>query len=128
MTTSPSVEAYRAYSDIVKYIDAKLSRINYDCSILSNLSKTKEHPEFLKLVEMGPRIIPYIIHVMAHHGAGWTHLMLLGELSKENPIKPEHAGLFYAQLADWLNWYLTSKYYALDDVYHGLVNCSNTGD
>jgi hypothetical protein len=53
--------------------------------------------------------------------AEWLHLALLGDLTGENPIKEEHAGLFYHQINDWLTWYLDSKYYEQDDIYHGLL-------
>ena len=83
-----------------------------------------DHPDFKALVEMGDRIIPYLMHKGVNSGFSWTILMLLGILSGETPVPEEHGGKFYLQIADWIVWFENSKY-GHHDIYFGLVDDSS---
>ena len=120
-----SSENYEKFCIITKDIDYKLLSIKKDTMFSSNFSTTINHPQFKELSNMGTKIIPYIFHVGTHTGFSWTHLLLLQDITKQSPVLPEHAGLFYHQIIYWMNWYLNSNYYLdkdLSDVYYGLVS------
>jgi len=121
MTVEVTYENYQKSLKITRLIDAKLNRIWEDTKVHSNLQIVVDHPAFKELVEMGPKIIPYIVHYMTQKKADWTHMMLLGTITKENPIAPQHAGNFNMHLAEWIIWYEHSKY-KCHDVYYGLLN------
>jgi len=121
MAVEITMENYQKQQKITRLIDAKLNRIWQDTCTSSSHQSTLDHPEFKALVEMGPKIIPYIVHLMTHKGAQWTHFMLLGTLTGENPIPDEAAGRFYLHLAYWILWFEKSKYRD-HDVYYGLLN------
>ena len=116
-----SAENYEKYLDVVTIIDNKLLNIKKDTAHSSNLSKIIYHEDFEYLVDnFGNKLVSYLIHDMTHKGCSWVHLHLLGYITKTNPVPEEHAGKFYHQIADWINWYLNSIYYP-HHIYHDLV-------
>ena len=117
----PSGENYRKYEIVANDIDKRLAQIRTDTSVHSSPTPTLEHPDFLALVEMGDRIIPYLFHVMIEHGTSWVHIYLLHQITGMSPILPKHQGDLYGIIYDWLGWFLGSKY-ADSDIYCGLVD------
>lgn len=112
---------FKKYLEIVTEIDDCLSNIYKDTRIFS-FPKYLEHPDYHKLLNMGDRILPYLFHyALTENGFSWFIMSLFSELSGENPVPEEHAGLFSQQISDWLNWFATSKYIE-SDVYHGLID------
>ena len=117
-------ENYQKQLKVTREIDAKLNRIWQDTAIHSNLQTTLDHPDFKALVGMGERIVPYLIHKGINSGFSWTIIMLLGQLTGENPVPEEHSGRLYSIIADWIIWFENSKYKD-HDVYYGLVDDSS---
>ena len=118
-------ENYQKQLKITRDIDAKLNRIWQDTAVHSTSQTTLDHPDFKALVEMGERIIPYLMHKGTNSGFSWTIIMLLGQITGENPVPEEHAGKFYPQIADWIIWFENSKYKD-SDIYFGLVDENST--
>ena len=117
----PSAERYAEYRVIIEKIDIMLETIDNDTGYQSSHTPILNHEHFKWLVEQGDKIIPYLFHVITHRGCSWTIILLLHQLTSENPIKEEHRGNFYGIIHDWLGWYLTSPYRDKDNIYHGLV-------
>lgn len=62
-----------------------------------------KHPLFAETVAMGQPIIPFLLIELARNPRFWM-LSVLREISKENPISPEHRGMFGKMTDDWLRW------------------------
>lgn len=116
-----SIESYNRYKEIADKIDEKLIQINAETQFYSGNAEILKHPSFLELVNMGQKIIPYIIFNMTHNGASWVHLALLSSLTTNSPITESEQGYFYAQLAAWLNWYISNPLYNNVDIYQDLL-------
>ncbi len=116
-----SAEKFEKYIEIINEINARINAINGDTGGYSILWSKLSHPCFNKLVEMGTKIIPYLIHKITHEGACWTLLLLLHRISGENPIPKEDSGSFIKAIIHWLTWYTESQYIKNDDIYHGLI-------
>lgn len=114
-------ERYERYVNQRGAIKYRLDRIERDTAFDSGVAYLG-HPMFRELLESGPKIIPFVVHDdVVEEGASWVKLGLLRELSGQSPVPPEHAGRLLHQVADWINWFVASEYYASDDVYHGLA-------
>lgn len=117
-----SAEKYSAFYEIANRIDQLLFEIKEDTKFHSNLNYVTSHPSYIKLIDMGEKIIPYLFRCATQHGASWIHFALFAELSKENPIPPEDNGRFERILMHWLRWYTENSKYQNLDVYYGLCN------
>jgi hypothetical protein len=111
---------YHKYCTITEEIDTLINNVTQHYRLsLSHVGMDK-HPDFIKIVEMGDKIVNYLFCKILNHGSSWVILKLLSAITNQNPIKREHAGSFVAIISDWLVWYIDSDYYKNNDVYHGL--------
>src|SRR5580698_2249684 len=118
MAVALTYENYQKYKEIAHAIDCKFVRVWEATGIRSDKHNAlAENQDYRDLVAMGSRIVPYIIHHMLNSQASWEHLELLHEITGVKYWSDSHAGMFYHQIADCLNWYLASDYYQKDDVY-----------
>lgn len=116
-----NVENYQKYLKITEEIDRLIASVKYDTEFYSNHIHKQKHPDYIKLVEMGDKIITYLIKQANHYGWSWLTIDLLYDITKENVIAKENAGKFSLIVADWLNWFNNSKY-SKTDVYYGLID------
>jgi hypothetical protein len=114
-------ENYLKYQKIAAHLRGLLNKIWETHRHFSDYNYSNS-PDYQELLAMGDKIVPFIISRMIDGQAEWLHICLLREITGQNPIKEEHAGLFYHQINDWLTWYLDSPYYEKDDIYHGLLD------
>jgi hypothetical protein len=118
--TSP--ENFQKQLAITNEINRLLKEVEDETGLYSFPNPILKHPSFLALVQMGDKIVNYLFYIMFEYGSGRVILLLLDKIVKDKPeIPKEHAGKFYHQTVDWMNWYLTSDYYKSNDIYFGLV-------
>jgi len=117
-----SAENFQKQLSITNLIDNHIKKIDEDTGGYSSHAHTLRHLSFLELVAMGDKIVNYLFYLMFESGSSWIILLLLDKVVKDKPEIPnEHAGKFYHQVNDWMNWYLTSDYYKNNDSYFNLV-------
>lgn len=117
----PNPLDYQSYLIKSKEINDKLLKIDMDVRFNSNFIACVDHPEFQELVAMGDKIVCYIMHRIVHAGCDWTLLLLLKHITGVDPVVPSHQGLLYHTMRDWLTWFINSKHYPQDDIYHNLL-------
>lgn len=113
-------ENYLKCLKMTNFIDELILEIRQDTGMFSTHNHIFEHQSFKLLVNMGDELIPYLFHVVTHHGGSWVLFHLIHQITKENPVPKGDWGKFPVVMSCWLQWYLTSKYYGIKDVYYGL--------
>ncbi len=69
---------------------------------ISSISKTVSDPNYLKIIGLGPAVLPSIIEELRREPDLW--FVALEAITRENPVQPEHAGDVAAMAEDWLQW------------------------
>ena len=115
-----SAENLQKQLDITNLIDSHLNKIEEDTGGYSFHHPKLKHPSFLKLVEMGDKIVNYLFYLMFESGSNWTILLLLDKVAQNKP-QISNSGNFLNITVDWMVWYLTSDYYKNNDTYFNLV-------
>lgn len=70
-----------------------------------NYSSTDDifsHPSYLKIVQMGPAFITYILQELDNAPYYWFDA--LATITQHNPISEEHMNDVDAMVGDWKNW------------------------
>lgn len=81
---------------------------NRETGIISSTTKILEHPCYAEIVSMGQEIIPLLI-IDAHNNP--SHICFaLFDITGENPVKKEHAGMFAEIGEDWKEWGIKHGY------------------
>lgn len=106
---------------ITDEIDQLLENIANDTGCFSTHNHIFKHSDFKKLTVMGNKIIPYLFHIITHHGGSWTIFLLLGQITNENPVPKDEWSKFSVVMTSWLQWYIDSSY-VNHDVYFNLVS------
>ncbi len=81
-----------------------LERLSQDTGIYSGSRERANHPNVKKIVAFGDLATRYLLTKMAAGEHHWEYLILLRELTGENPVPPEHRGYIEAMSLDWLRW------------------------
>ena len=69
---------------------------------LSSPTRKAAHPAYQQIIEMGERVIPFILQDMQNHPAHWS--MALQAITGENPV-PKVAAGHVAEVANaWTEW------------------------
>lgn len=119
---SVSGENYQKYLVKINEIRELIHNIKQDTGGYSTHIHIFRHQDFVELICMGDVIVPYIFHLITQEtGGDWLYFYVLAAVTGHNPIPVEHGGKFKLVLIDWLNWWVTSKYFE-SDIYHGLVS------
>jgi hypothetical protein len=122
MSKEISAENYQKQLAITSLINQLINKIEEETGGYSFHHPKLKHLSFLELVQMGDKIVNYLFYLMFESGSNWTILLLLDKVAQNKPeIPKEHAGKFYHQVTDWMNWYLTSDYYKNNNTYFNLV-------
>lgn len=61
-----------------------------------------DHPAYQSIIEMGMPAVPFILKELQEDPDYW--FWALQEITKENPILPEHEGNLDNMITDWLTW------------------------
>ena len=73
-----------------------------ECAFLSSMDEVAQHPAYRQIVEMGDRALPLILRELDQGPAHW--FWALHEITRENPVLPNHRGYVKEMAQDWLNW------------------------
>jgi hypothetical protein len=118
-----NAENYRKFRVIADEINKKLSQISHDTGGYSTHVHTIRHKDFVSLVDMGEKIVPYVFYLGTEKGWSWTLLLLLNEIAPHPPvIAPDDRGRFMNLIHTWLGWYIGQERYKNIGVYLGLVD------
>ena len=71
----------------------------------SNTSSSLEHKNSKRILNFGEEAIPWLIESIDFYG--WSSILFLHEITKENPIQKENVGKFYEICEDWRFWYVS---------------------
>lgn len=86
---------YRAKVEYCRYKTTTDPKVMFS----SDLKALHEHPYYQDVIEHGEGVIAAIIEDLKKNDYWWFHA--LRELTKLQPVKPEHAGNFQKQKEDW---------------------------
>lgn len=70
--------------------------------MLSNPDARAAHPTHQAVVALGPAVVPLLLRDVERRHNHW--FMALTAITKENPIRPEHAGFIPKMVEDWSAW------------------------
>lgn len=73
-----------------------------DTLYLSSMSERSSHPALLRIIAMGPDVVPLILRDLADEPKWW--FTALRALTGEWPCPPGSAGNFRAMSDAWLRW------------------------
>ncbi len=85
-----------------------LENLCRDTGHFSSSRQHIEHPMFSRIVAIGDLATRYILLKLAAGETQFVFLLLLRELTKQNPAK-EHAGQIGRMIIDWYNWGIDNK-------------------
>ena len=69
---------------------------------LSDPSEVYSNDNYIKIIELGKKVIPYLIEDLETANTDW--LFALHQITGDDPIAPNHVGKFGLMKSDWLNW------------------------
>lgn len=70
--------------------------------VISSISKIVSDPAYLKIIGLGPDVLPHILEELRREPDFW--FVALEAITRENPVRAEHAGDIVAMAEDWLQW------------------------
>lgn len=68
----------------------------------SSISKKTQHPDYQRIIGMGPAVVPFILSWLKHEPDFWFDSLVA--ITGEQPVATEHAGDIEAMARDWLEW------------------------
>ena len=69
---------------------------------LSSVSQTTMHPAYQRIIDMGERVIPWILQELEERPHHWFRALHC--ITGENPVPPEAAANVQLMTEAWLNW------------------------
>ncbi len=79
---------------------------------VAHLSMTRrriEHPAYQKVIEMGERVIPFLIMDMERNQTHWFHA--LGAITGSQPVPQEMLGRVGEMVEAWVSWGRQHRFY-----------------
>ena len=73
-----------------------------DTKLLSSISAIITHPSYLRIIGLGPAVLPFMLDDLAKTQSHW--FVALRALTGENPVPPESAGRVKVMVSAWLDW------------------------
>ena len=73
-----------------------------ETGMLSSLTKKIKHPAYQKIISMGEKAIPWILHELKDRPAHW--FAALKAIAKESPVKPSERANPELARRSWLSW------------------------
>lgn len=68
----------------------------------SSISKKTQHPDYQRIIGMGPAVVPLIFHWLKLEPDFWFDALVA--ITGEQPVPVQHAGDIEAMAHDWLEW------------------------
>jgi hypothetical protein len=73
-----------------------------DTAHMSSAISFSQHPAYLRIVGMGPVVLPFILEDLAKTRSHWFIALTL--ITGENPVRPEDKGKVRRMAEAWLTW------------------------
>lgn len=73
-----------------------------ETSRASDMYRRTRHPRYRDIVAMGKDILPFVFEAMREEPHCWFDAAL--EITGENPVPEDHAGIVREMQKDWLGW------------------------
>jgi hypothetical protein len=97
----PSVVADEV-GDIAIVFHELADRWRAETVVLSDVTKKAMNRSYQQVIGLGPGVLPLILRELERDPDDW--FWALSAITRENPIKPEHAGNMDLMARDWLDW------------------------
>lgn len=95
---APAVQATGAQARFIQLADRWETETQYMSSLQSKL----RHDDYLKIIAMGPSVLPMILQRMGTKPNYW--FLALRSLTDCDPVREDHRGDMWAMTQDWLGW------------------------
>jgi hypothetical protein len=69
---------------------------------ISSFTQMVSHPAYLKIISLGPRVIPLLLQELEREPDHW--FLALHVLTGADPVKPESRARVRDMAKDWINW------------------------
>jgi hypothetical protein len=73
-----------------------------DMMFVSSTTERMIHPAYLKIIEMGPTVIPLLLKDMQQNYEHWFHALQV--LTGGDPTDPDHPGNIMLLTEAWVKW------------------------
>jgi hypothetical protein len=73
-----------------------------ETSLLSSPTAKSAHPDYRRIIELGPNVVPMILQRMSKKGGHW--FWALSAITKANPVSLANRGNIPAMRKAWLKW------------------------
>ena len=73
-----------------------------ETALLSNSSRSAEHPAYQEIISMGQPAVPLILKRMQSQGGHW--FQALRQITGSDPVNPKDRGDVAAMQKPWLDW------------------------
>lgn len=88
--------------DLKEHFQILAETLREECAHFSSMHAVAQHPAYRQIVGMGRRAIPLILKELEQRPSHW--FWALNEITRENPVLPEHRGVVAEMAQDWLAW------------------------
>jgi hypothetical protein len=93
-------------AQVAPAIERKFARLatewRDETSHLSNFNKRVQHPAYLKIIGMGPSVVPLLLRELSARSGHWFTALHL--ITEADPLTPAIYGDFEAIRLAWLAW------------------------
>ena len=93
-------------SERPELLEEKFRRLRDDwkhnCGHYSSSAKLAQHPAYLKIIGMGPPVVPLLLRELEHDPDMW--FVALRSLTESDPVPDDIRGDVGAMAAAWLKW------------------------
>jgi putative addiction module CopG family antidote len=97
-------EAFRLLKDRENCLELQFYRLaenwKYETASISSIKKKVNHQDYLRIVEMGRDVLPFILRSLLREPDCW--FVALKSISQEDPILP--GATFQQAVSGWLQW------------------------
>lgn len=73
-----------------------------ETKILSDSNKIYSNKNYIDIINIGPKAIPFILKDWENSNAHWFHALY--KITGENPIQPENNGNILKMKEDWIKY------------------------
>lgn len=87
---------------LVAEFEEHAAKWKWDTAASSSLVDIAAHPSYLRIIGLGPSVIPLVLRDLKATGDPW--FCALRALTGQNPVAEKHRGNFKKMAKDWLVW------------------------
>jgi len=94
--------ASRQLGDVRATFDGLVAQWLRECRFESSLTRMTAHPAYQRIIGLGPRAVPLLLHELEHRPNHWG--AALRALTGADPVPPQDAGHVHRMAARWIDW------------------------